>query len=330
MNDIKVSVVIPVYNVEKYVARTLECIINQTYRNLEIIVVDDGTKDNSGIICDEYAKKDSRITVYHKINRGLSSARNTGIEKATGDYVWFLDSDDFIAPNAIQLLLNETIKHDADIAICKMKKVYPKDKKMPWNKLKQKQSIEYSAKKYQVELTTGNTLNFCLVGTHLYKAELLKKCAFDENLKHGEDIVFNYIIANYASKIIYLPMPLMAYYQREGSLVNSSFATRRLDVIKCLLKFANEETDLDRQIGLRTWAYYSALESFYFMMRDKVIDIDIYTFLYNSLKENKPALRKNKLAKLSRRIFAPIGVNLINIFIKKENKQKKSISLNAE
>lgn len=104
--NILISVVVPVYNVEAYVGRCVESILNQTYRNLEVILVDDGSKDRSGILCDEYAAKDARVRVIHKENGGLSSARNVGIEKASGEYITFVDSDDWIEADAYAHLLS--------------------------------------------------------------------------------------------------------------------------------------------------------------------------------------------------------------------------------
>lgn len=112
-----ISVIMPVYNVEKHIKQSIESVLNQTYKQLEIILVDDGSTDTSGIICDEYAKKDNRIKVIHKENGGLSSARNAGIDIASGKYIMFIDSDDFFENNACELLYNEIEAKDADYVI---------------------------------------------------------------------------------------------------------------------------------------------------------------------------------------------------------------------
>ena len=101
-----ISIIVPIYNVEKYIHKCIESIINQTYKNLEIILVDDGSPDNCGNICEEYAKNDSRIKVIHKENNGLSSARNAGLEICKGDYIGFVDSDDYIELNMYEVLIN--------------------------------------------------------------------------------------------------------------------------------------------------------------------------------------------------------------------------------
>ena len=114
----KISIIVPVYNVEKYLKTCLDSIINQTYQNLEIILVDDGSTDNSGEICEEYRKTDSRIILIHKENEGLSMARNFGLDIASGDYISFVDSDDFIARNMMEALYNRLLETQSDMAIC--------------------------------------------------------------------------------------------------------------------------------------------------------------------------------------------------------------------
>ena len=114
----KICVVVPVYNVEKYISRCVNSIINQTYNNLEIILVDDGSSDKSGILCDEFSKKDNRIMVIHKKNGGLSSARNAGIDKCTAKYIMFVDSDDYLADDAVEYLYDNLKENNCKISIC--------------------------------------------------------------------------------------------------------------------------------------------------------------------------------------------------------------------
>jgi len=113
--DHLVSVVVPIYKVEKYIVRCIESLLNQTYKKLEIILVDDGSPDSCGKICDDYAKKDKRVKSYHKKNGGLSDARNYGMKRITGDYILFLDSDDWILEECIEILLDEALKSKSDI-----------------------------------------------------------------------------------------------------------------------------------------------------------------------------------------------------------------------
>ena len=124
-NIIKVYVIVPVYNVELYLNRCIESIVTQTYTNLEIILVDDGSTDNSGKLCDEWARKDNRIKVVHKKNAGLGFARNTGLDHANGDYVVYIDSDDYVAENMIETLLTALTKNKADTVYCGLNRVFP-------------------------------------------------------------------------------------------------------------------------------------------------------------------------------------------------------------
>ncbi|MEF2629635.1 glycosyltransferase family 2 protein [Megamonas funiformis] len=119
----KISIIIPIYNVEQYLSQCLDSVINQTYKNLEILLINDGSTDNSGKICDNYAKLDNRIRVFHKKNEGVSSARNLGLEKCTGDFIGFVDPDDFIELNMYELLYNEQQKTNADIIWCNYCKI---------------------------------------------------------------------------------------------------------------------------------------------------------------------------------------------------------------
>ena len=122
MNDL-VSIIVPIYNVQKYLPRCIESVLNQTYKNFELILVDDGSPDRSGDICEYYAKKDSRIKVIHKQNGGVSSARNAGLSKMKGVYATFLDSDDFLPNTAIEILYNEMQNKNADCSIGSIKRI---------------------------------------------------------------------------------------------------------------------------------------------------------------------------------------------------------------
>lgn len=124
-----ISVIVPVYNVEKYLHNNINSILSQTYKNLEIILVDDGSSDNSSKICDEYAKNDKRIKVIHKTNGGLSDARNAGIDASSGDYICFIDSDDTIDMDMIKLLYESLTKENSDVALCKLNIVSDKGEK---------------------------------------------------------------------------------------------------------------------------------------------------------------------------------------------------------
>ena len=151
---ILVSIIVPVYNVEKYLERCLDSLINQTLKDIEIILVDDGSTDDSGNICDKYAKKDKRIKVIHKENGGLSDARNIGLSIANGRYLQFVDSDDFIHKQMIEILYNTIINNNADISICDFDKVYENTK------------IKYNTKEISLNFTL-DTLNIIILNINI-------------------------------------------------------------------------------------------------------------------------------------------------------------------
>lgn len=123
MSDL-ISVIVPVYNVEQYLEKCVDSIKNQSYPHLEILLIDDGATDSSGQLCDTLAETDSRIKVFHKVNGGLSDARNYGMQKASGAFILFLDSDDYIHPHMIESLYEQMIKEDADVSVCNIMNVY--------------------------------------------------------------------------------------------------------------------------------------------------------------------------------------------------------------
>ena len=123
MEKSKVTIIVPVYNIENYLPHSVKSIQQQTYSNLEIILIDDGSSDNSGLLCDQYANSDNRIHVIHKENSGLSDARNTGIDNATGEFLLFIDGDDYIDKEMVQLLLERLQNDHTDLALCDLIKV---------------------------------------------------------------------------------------------------------------------------------------------------------------------------------------------------------------
>ena len=219
MDDL-ISVIIPVYEVEKYIEKCLDSVINQTYTNLEIILVEDGSKDNSSKICDEYAKKDKRIQVIHKENAGVSSARNTGLDKANGKYIAFIDSDDYVDKEYIEYLYNEITKNNADISICGTIDIDENE-----NVCKESKKIE---KTLNLEETLQELLQekyySSVVWAKMYKAELAKKVKFNENLKIAEDFDYLYnIIKNLEKTRVNTTKSLYYYKIRTNSATTNSY-----------------------------------------------------------------------------------------------------------
>lgn len=320
MTNPKVSIIVPAYNTEKYINKCLTSLINQTYKNIEIIVVNDGSTDNTKEIVENFAYSDDRIKLFNIENSGVSNARNFAIKNSTGNYIAFVDSDDYISSNYIEIMLSCALENNLDLVCCNFQKI-SENKTQKKYKIKEVKTKIYNKTEYLKEIFTGNLLTFALTTSKIYKKELMNE--FIGNIVHGEDILYNYYYLQKIDKAGYLDLKLYTYVTRKNSAVNSRFSKRRFKLMYKLIEIANElhqsKPELEKYI--RTWLYFSCLESFYFMFRDKVVDKESYNFLYNNLKENKKFLRANKKVKFLRRLFAPLGVSLINLFIKKENKR---------
>jgi len=222
-----VSVIVPVYKVEKYLHRCLDSILAQSYKNLEIILVDDGSPDNSGAICDEYAQKDSRIKVIHKQNGGLSSARNAGLEIATGSYISFVDSDDWLDFKFIETLRNAMIETDVDMtacAFCRTKGDIAKRNKFERNSkiVKDRYFAVFDEKSY-----AGYACN------KLFKKEIIEKynLRFDEKIFNGEDFPFTLEYVHNSQKTSYINQDLYFYFFRETGIMNSIRLSERFITI---------------------------------------------------------------------------------------------------
>lgn len=231
MDEKLVSVIIPAYNIEDYIRRCLDSIISQTYKNLEIIVVDDGSRDHTGEILDNYAKKDRRIKVIHKENGGVSSARNKGIEAAEGDYIGFIDGDDLIESEMYKTLVDLLEEENADIAHCGYQMVFPDRVDYYHNTGKKKiQTTEEGLK----DLLSGEMIEPGLVNK-LYKKELIKNCRLDETVKINEDLLMNYQLFKLSQKSVYYDITPYSYMIRSRSATGAnSLITKREDALRVL------------------------------------------------------------------------------------------------
>ena len=214
--DNLISVIVPVYNVEKYLDQCIDSIVNQTFKNLEIILIDDGSTDASSSICDTWATKDNRIVVIHKENGGVSSARNLGLERATGDFIGFIDSDDYIENDFYEFLMNNLNEYDADISRCIYRYAYDDGHYKASDELNQDVVI------FEDNISILNDLHnsghkSVVLWNKLYKASVINNVRFDESLKVGEDVVFNYYAFKNANRMVCWDIPKYNYRMRESS-----------------------------------------------------------------------------------------------------------------
>lgn len=287
-----ISIIVPVYNVEQYLEKCVSSIINQTYKNLEIILVDDGATDNSGKICDELAKLDNRIKVYHKENGGLSDARNYGVEKATGEYIGFVDSDDYIDPEMYEKLYEAIKKEDVDVAECSLKVIYPGKIELFTDEKYYKVlgKMEYLEEYLTIKKVFGS------VWTKLIKSDVAKKLVFPKG-KLYEDTYYAYDLINIVNSFVLIDNPLYNYLMRENSITNSKFNPRIFDLIEIVEKFykmtyKNYPSLKEAADCRKMYAYFSVLNSI--VCEDDYKNNKYYLQVISYFKENYIELLKNK------------------------------------
>ena len=235
-----ISIIVPIYNVELYLRRCLDSVLNQTYTNLEIILVDDGSPDGCPQICDEYAAKDKRIIVIHKGNGGLSTARNAGLDICKGEYISFIDSDDWVSEKYIETLFNISTKENADIAIGEYIST-------SGNILKEQNSIfikTFSSKEALFRLFSKNNTTYTISCAKLYKRELFSSLRFPIG-KYHEDEFTTYILFYNSKKIAYTSEILYYYYQRAGSIVSTRHPWDVLEFLEQRYIFFKEKRESD-------------------------------------------------------------------------------------
>lgn len=264
----KVSVIIPVYNMEKKIEMCLNSVINQTYKNIEIVIIDDGSQDNSYIKIKEKAKEDKRIKYYFQKNKGLSSARNLGIKKSTGNYIMFLDSDDYIENNTTELLLNKIYEDKSDICIGLLK--YIKNGKEFNRKRALNDNRTYSNLECLKEMLLAKNIRFHAVAK-LYKRELFYGIEFPVGRLY-EDTGCIYKVIYAANKISYLDQKIYNYIFNENSISKSEFNLNKID----LMYFTNEIKSFMRKHNI-----YKECKEEYLNFK-----LDSYLSLYKEIKKS--------------------------------------------
>ena len=297
----RVSVIVPVYGVEKELVRCIESILSQSYKNTEIILVDDGSPDNCGKICDGYAEKHTNIKVIHQNNKGLSGARNTALSKASGEYVVFVDGDDFLHPDYITALYSCAKEYDCDISVCGYTEYYNENKQIP--KCVKEIRLFNGAEAVKDILTFANRIDV-MAWNKLYKRELFLK----NNIKYpentiNEDVATTYRLCERAEKTVCIPNPLYYYRKRNGSIMGQSFSKKRLELLEVVGNMEptiKESPQYSREyeifVFLQRLTLLNAMaDSFY---KDKELFKELLALIksdYASLKGNPYFSIKNRL-----------------------------------
>lgn len=233
----KISVVVPIYNVEKYLRRCISSIVSQTYKNLEIFLIDDGSTDSSGDICDEYAQQDNRIIVIHKENGGQAAARNLALDRVSGDWIAFLDSDDWIEQDMYRILLQLAKETDSDIATCSIKKYSDNGECLSLREYTGNVEIlsQYDA---IADLLHQQKIRF-EIWNKLWKREILEGVRFQEN-QLCEEVYFDHHAFLKAKRIVFVDMPLHNYVVGRPGSTASSFKVTRMSVFGAFEDFAKD------------------------------------------------------------------------------------------
>ncbi len=231
-----ISIIVPVYKVEKYLSKCLDSIISQTYKNLEIILVDDGSPDSSGKICDEYAIKDQRIQVIHKENGGVATARNCALDIAKGEYIGFVDSDDWIEPDMYEFLINNIKKYNADISMCG-ETIY-ENGEISVNKA-DGSVVEMDCNMAKKETVIGGSMG--LIWNKIYKKSVVENVRFSPEYGCSEDLLFVYQCVANSSKILLDNQSKYSYFRREGGITKGEFGYGAFGVVDVMKKMLEAE-----------------------------------------------------------------------------------------
>ena len=313
----KISIIVPIYNVEKYLNRCIDSIINQTYKNLEIILVDDGSPDNCGKICDEYAKKDNRIKVVHKENGGVSSARNAGLDIVTGDYIGFVDGDDYIKFNMYEKLLNSAIKYNSDIAFCNSE-IHYNNEIIPSNF--NNHLMCYNTSEFIIDIMIGGgQRSACLA---IYKKDLIDGIYFDEKIYFSEDYFFNYNIAKKSQLIINIGEDLYCYCRRNSSVTKTYNYETCKNRMNIAVEIYNEEKNNNE---LRPYALKGILDEIFCSINIVLKNNDYNKFweLRNMEKKYIKLILKSDFLNLKYKIRCLYLYYLPNIYMNRRIKQIK-------
>lgn len=308
MNE-KISVVLPVYNVEQYLHKGVESVLNQTYANLEIILIDDGSTDRSPAICDEFSVRDERVIVIHKKNGGLSDARNAGTQIATGKYITYIDSDDIVEPDYVEYLYSLVLKYNCRMSLCTHTVVFENGKRIVYGNGAEE---VLTAKQCLDRMLYHDTIDTSAWGK-LYQLELAKEIPYPVG-KLFEDIGTTYLFFIKSERIACGYQSKYLYMQRKNSIVSGKFNPAKLDLLEMTDKMAKDVYEYFPELknGLLRRKIYARFSTLNQMLDVKGYDKereDILKYLSKHKKEilrDKRAQKRDKIAMMLLGLGYPI------------------------
>jgi glycosyltransferase involved in cell wall biosynthesis len=266
MEQEKISVILPVYNVEQAVEMSVQSVLNQTYRNLEVILVDDGSTDHSGAICDTIAGMDSRVVVVHQNHAGPSGSRNVGIEKATGSYIAFIDSDDYVLPGMLETLYANLQKSDADVSMCEFERVPEEEIAHLSPKAKQtgEQRLVLFEKEQLFPLLFHNSFKnkstLVVVWNKLYRAEVFESIRFPDGHIHEDEYIIHHVLDR-IDRMVYTEAVYYEYVQHTNGIMGHYNEQRIWDALYAYEDRAKLFAERGQQdyyrLSVKEWLYYA-------------------------------------------------------------------------
>lgn len=300
ISDVLISVIIPVYNVEKYLRRCIDSVLNQSYTNLEILLIDDGSTDGSGNICDEYSANDLRVKTYHINNSGPANARNYGLEHCVGGYIAFVDSDDWIEPLMYEKLLMLALQHKTEITGCATMTDY--EDGISKNSFEGRECALLSGKTAILDILYQTKYAWGAMYNKLYKRELFRNIRFPD-VMNLEDYVVSTKLYNQVRKIYFCNLPMYHYTFRQGSLSKRGFFDKKIQVLDTAESiqeyFINDNASNDIVRGTNSFVFRMYADVFWQICRCK--------------PENGKKMIKEKKKQ---------SINVLNNFICNADKQK--------
>lgn len=295
----KISIIIPIYNVEKYLLACVESILQQTYKNLEVILVDDGSPDRCPVICDELAQKDDRIRVIHQKNKGLSGARNMGIDNAQGDYLIFIDSDDTVEQTLVEELYTYAEKWDCAIVACGRNYIFEDGQIVC--KIAHDESKVYGFEEAIQEMNSFRLFDMS-AWAKIYRKELFEDIRFPEG-KLSEDYYIMYKLFDKAQTIGYVAKPLYNYLQRQSSIsrnkkINHDFA----DAAKKQMEFLDDKYPQMSVLGHTAYASANLTVYDFYLKNGVKCPKDKLLEFKKAVRDNLVYIRKNKNISKAKRI----------------------------
>ena len=296
MKSEKISIIVPVYKVEEYICECIDSLINQTYQNIEVLLVDDGSPDRCPEICDEYAKKDSRINVIHKENGGVSSARNAGLDAATGDYIAFVDSDDYVDKDYVSKLYKNL--NGCRISECGTV-CFDEDGMVP---LKQKKPIVMGWERYLTETNLEGFLSYAVVYSKLYAKELFSDIRFPIGQANGEDELTAFRLVCKTEKISRIYDPLYFYRQRANGASQNKVSEKRIRDAETL--FDEKISYFKSQSRPDLAAFFSAKKAICFVsLRARAENPDLEKYCSNTIKALLPEFMMSRKVPMKYKLY---------------------------